>query len=406
MKYCAIFHANLNYAYLAEDLYEFVIRESYELIIDTMREEFPDQKYVFEASGFTLDQIAQLTPDVLDKLKTAIAAGQCEYMGSPYAHIMMPNFPEDDSYWSLEFSQETYEKHLGSRIKAGWNPECGWASYVPHAFKRAGFRTMTLDFDAFGVSARPDIREVEYNPDKSMFYGLDLPWFDLPGTEKAIHFPFRNVVPGLNGFARTDRVCQAGVRYFVNMVSYEEYMELIKKYSGDGEGALIMFADDAEYIGTTAWFFLKYHNQPDRVFERNPDSREKLVRLVSSCIELGGEFETFDHICSELPPVDEKYYCEDLLAWHRTWSTAWAMTPASKQYDAICDEIREKVHLAREQAKTDEEKRRVRDAWFHLTCAENSDGRWPPPPLEVHPVNRKFVEGHLDEARKALEWAG
>ena len=35
MKYVAIFHANLNYAYLVPERYEFVIRASYELILDT-----------------------------------------------------------------------------------------------------------------------------------------------------------------------------------------------------------------------------------------------------------------------------------------------------------------------------------------------------------------------------------
>jgi hypothetical protein len=37
MKYVAVFHANLNYAYLVPERYEFVIRSSYELLIDTMR---------------------------------------------------------------------------------------------------------------------------------------------------------------------------------------------------------------------------------------------------------------------------------------------------------------------------------------------------------------------------------
>jgi hypothetical protein len=70
-----IFHANLNYAYLDPDKYEFVIRNSYELLFDTMAENFPNTKYVFEASGYTIEQMAKLTPDVLDKLKAAIANG-------------------------------------------------------------------------------------------------------------------------------------------------------------------------------------------------------------------------------------------------------------------------------------------------------------------------------------------
>ena len=107
MKYCAIFHANLNYAYLVPEKYEFVIRNSYELIIDTMRDRFPEQKYVFEASGYTLDQIAEKCPDVLVMLKAAVDSGQCEFMGSPYAHLMMSNFPKEDDVWSLRFSQDS-----------------------------------------------------------------------------------------------------------------------------------------------------------------------------------------------------------------------------------------------------------------------------------------------------------
>ena len=71
MQYINIFHANLNYAYLTPDRYEFVIRTAYEMIIDTMREVFPDTPYVFEASGYTIEEMAQRTPDVLEKLRVA-----------------------------------------------------------------------------------------------------------------------------------------------------------------------------------------------------------------------------------------------------------------------------------------------------------------------------------------------
>ena len=60
MQYINIFHANLNYAYLTPDRYEFVIRTAYEMIIDTMGEVFPDTPYVFEASGYTLEEMAPL----------------------------------------------------------------------------------------------------------------------------------------------------------------------------------------------------------------------------------------------------------------------------------------------------------------------------------------------------------
>ncbi|MBP3448093.1 MAG: hypothetical protein J6K51_03630 [Clostridia bacterium] len=126
MKYVMIFHANLNYAYLNPDKYEFVIRNSYELTFDTMAENFPNTKYVFEASGYTIEQMALLCPDVLEKLKKAIKNGTCEFMGSPYAHPMLPNFPQEDGTWAIKFSNDIFKKYLGFTPKSFWNPECGW----------------------------------------------------------------------------------------------------------------------------------------------------------------------------------------------------------------------------------------------------------------------------------------
>lgn len=90
MNYVNVYDANLNYAYLNPDNYEFVIREAYEIIIDTMRKHFPSTKYVFEASGYTIEMMQKYTPDVIEKLKAAINDGSCEFMGSPYAHPMLP----------------------------------------------------------------------------------------------------------------------------------------------------------------------------------------------------------------------------------------------------------------------------------------------------------------------------
>ena len=149
MRYVAIFHANLNYAFLLPEKYETVIRSSYEVIIDTFREKHPTAKYVFEASGYTIDQMAALTPDVLQKLKDAIASGQCEFMGAPYSHPIMANIPEEDGYWSCEFAMRSFEKHLGFRPESFWNPECTWMQHVPRAYARAGVKYLTLDFESY-----------------------------------------------------------------------------------------------------------------------------------------------------------------------------------------------------------------------------------------------------------------
>src|SRR5271157_4976351 len=285
MKYTTIFHANLNYAYLTPDRYEFVIRKSYEMTLDTLREQFPDVKFVFEASGYTIDQIAKICPDVLDKLKQACAEGRCEFMGSPYAHPMLPNFPEEDGIWSIRFSNAAYQKHLGFVPRSFWNPECGWRSCVPRQVAACGYTNMTGDFEAYSRSLGPDGQPVrpeiyaKEKPKKKAFYHFGFA-HDLPGTERTIHYPFDEVQGLAKGklrvFLRTDRIAQFGVRYFMGMKGYTlaKYLGLIEKYSaqpaGEPEGALIIYADDAEYVGTNGWFRLKFENQPDHTFEHTP----------------------------------------------------------------------------------------------------------------------------------------
>jgi len=416
MKYITIFHANLNYAYLTEDRCEFVIRRSYEMILDTMQAHFPEVKFVFEASGYTLEQIAQKTPDVLEKLKAAIVRGQCEFMGSPYAHPMLPNFPKQDGIWSIRFSNETYERLLSLQPLSFWNPECGWRSYVPEQVVETNYRNMIGDFEAYsrscgpdGKPLRPEIYAQEFSKEPA-FYNFGFK-YDLPGTEKAIHFPFSRIrgIPdeNLRIFLRSDRIAQFGVRYFMGMEGYtfEKYLDLIGKYSeqpaGEPEGALIIFADDAEYIGTNGWFRLKYQNEPDNVFEATPDSRHKLIALITAVAKLG-EFVTFDVACNQLPALTSEISFDDDLAWHGARASTWAGTPMARLLRPWQDLVRAK--LTGPNSGLDEETDRM--AWFHLTNSYNSDGQWPPTlsdaPHIVHPFNYTYCFDNLLKAEMLI----
>jgi len=409
VNYIAIFHANISYAYLVPERYEFVIRNCYELILDTMRDNFPDTKFVFEASGYTVDQIAEKTPDVLEKLNDAIGRGQCEFMGSPYSHPMLPNFPQEDGLWSIKLSNQCYQRRLGIQPRSFWNPECGWRNYVPEQVIEAGYVNLLGDFEAYSRSCGPDgkplhpeIYEKEHTDDKA-FYNFGFR-YDLPGSEKAIHFPFEHIhgVPDgkLRVFLRTDRVAQFGVRFFMGMQDHtlEKYMTLVNKYSqqspGEKQGALIVFADDAEYIGTNGWFRLKYQNEPDNVFEKTPQSRQNLIDLITECQKLG-EFVTFDQACNDLPPLAETVGFDDDSAWHGAQSSTWAGTPMARLLRGWQDLVRAKLKSgsARMDAAT------LERAWFYLTNSYNSDGQWPPTlpqaPHIVHPFNYGYCFENL-----------
>ena len=403
MKYVAIFHANLNYAFLEPHKYEEVIRASYEVIFDTFREKHPEAKYVFEASGFTVDTIADLTPDVLKKLRAAIESGQCEFMGSPYAHPIMANIPEEDGVWSNEFAMRCYEKHLGFRPESVWNPECTWRQYVPRAFREVGYKYLTLDYESYKICNDKEYGWVERNRTHDIGWGGHLPSYQVDPDDKFLHQPFRDVVPGLHGMCRSDRLVGKTVGYFLGRAPLDDTMAVIKNWTGKKDkGATLIIADDAEYCGTTGYFFIKHSQDYSRSFTVDPGAADKLDKLVAAVKPLG-QMITFKEAC-EMEPVEEPFFVEDGFAWHHTYAYAWANTPESKRYDPIVAIIRQdykdtcqKVAESRADLKPLAEK-----FWFHITNAMNSDGRWPAPPSITCPFNRGWVEAEIESSRQAL----
>jgi alpha-amylase/alpha-mannosidase (GH57 family) len=322
---------------------------------------------------------------------------------------MLPNFPKDDGVWSIRFANEAYQKYLGFQPKSFWNPECGWRSYIPGQVLESGYRNLIGDFEAYsrscgadGKPLRPEIY-AKVHSHEAAFYNFGFQ-YDLPGTEKAIHFPFSKIFgvgpEQLRLFLRSDRIAQFGVRYFMGMEGYslDQYLALIKKYSkqpaGEPEGALIIFADDAEYIGTNGWFRLKYQNKPDNVFEATPESRQKLIDLITAVRQMG-DFLTFDQACTALPALLDELVFDDDSAWHGAKASTWAGTPMAQLLRPWQDLVRAKLedpHL-----ELDESLRT--QAWFHLTNSYNSDGQWPPTlpdaPHIVHPFNYAYCFENL-----------
>ena len=297
MNYVAIFHANLNYAFLEPAFFERTIRASYEKIFDVFREKAPKAKYVFEASGFTIEQMAKVTPDVLEKLKAAVKSGQCEFMGAPYAHPIMANIPEEDGRWSNVFSMKVYDEYLGFRPESAWNPECTWRQYVPQAFRDAGYKYLTLDFESYKVSTDKEYGWVERNRQWDLYWGGHLPWFNLDPDEPALHLPFRDIVPGLHGMCRSDRLAGRTIGYFLGKSSLKDYMENVRKWTGKKDkGSLIIVADDAEYMGTRGYYDIKHYQDYSKCFGVEPEAPKRLEEMLKAVTDLGPMI-TFKEAC-------------------------------------------------------------------------------------------------------------
>jgi len=410
MNYILIFHANLHYSNLHPDQYDFVIRHSYERTLDLFNNKYPDARWVFEASGYTLEKIKEVAPDVFEKLKDAFKKN-CEFMGSPYAHSILANFPYEDGLHSLEFSMESYKKLLGFTPVSGWNPECAWTKRIPEMYKAAGFKNIMLDWDSFLLETNEEVRKVEYNLDKARQDGKGLPYYNIDPDTETLHFPIR-LKNGLIGLMRSDRVCNEMLWYLMGQSeeakdnkefpTLEKVVDAIEHWSGKKkQGYLCPFAEDAEYAGTTGYFFMKYYKKLI-LFEDSPSSIERLEKLIEKILEMG-ELITVQDAVDSLPTLDNidvRY--EEKSTWHRTYSYAWANTPWAKEMDPICMDLHNKIIEAEKNADTAEKKHAIKQAWFHLINAENSDGRWPPPPLSPAEFNVAYCKEHLERVQKKL----
>ena len=67
-------HANIQYSQLKPEKREWVIKNCYEKLFDLI--DNGDYKIAFEASGITIDEIAEKAPEVMAKLKRLIAEGK------------------------------------------------------------------------------------------------------------------------------------------------------------------------------------------------------------------------------------------------------------------------------------------------------------------------------------------
>ncbi len=149
-------HANIQYSQLHPDRRRWVMKNCYEKIFDVVAE--GGYRIAFEASGRTIEEMAHQAPEVLDKLKALLREGRIEAVGSPYTRCMLGNMPPKMGLISLKHGLDVWERYTGVRPVTGWNPECGWASYIPDLYKQAGFQTLIMDADSFFLSF-DEIRE-------------------------------------------------------------------------------------------------------------------------------------------------------------------------------------------------------------------------------------------------------
>ena len=424
MKSKVIFmpHANIQYSQLPPEKRPWVIENCYEKLFDLIGE--GDYKIAFEASGITIEEIAKTSPRCLDKLKGLIAEGKIEPVSSPYIHFMLSNIPKEVCIHSLRHSLDVWEKYTGRRPRIGWNPECGWASYIPDVYKEAGLEALVMDADSLLLSF-DEIRkatglkfDVQGHSNKNHLFKIEEYIKDKPEFLQYITNP-STAQNGLKLIFRSD--CMANLLLWFLMgategmreepINMEEIKAMFAKWQDriHKTGSFIMpYAEDAEYIGSSAYFYVKQFNQA-RFFEAEPESVGRFRAILEAAREAGYEFATPSEVLAEGRLIENPYveHIENGVAWHGGTAKAWANTKYSRIMDPVCLSILNGIEAVAEQLgeNIDALDPDLNRAMYALASTWVSDSRWPPEPTSPGRFNVRESLRDMYKANEAIEAA-
>lgn len=412
-------HANIQYSQLKPEKRLWVIRHCYGALLDLV--ERAGYTIAFEASGKTIDVIAEEAPEVMAKLKSLVQAGKVEPVASPYIHFMLSNVPPELCLESLLKSLDAWQRHTGVRPTIGWNPECGWASYIPDVYRQAGIEALVMDADSFFLSFE-EIRkatalfyDVEGHSNKTQLFKIEEYIQDKPEFLQYLTNP--SVAPnGLKLIFRSD--CMANLLLWYLMGATEglrgtnvdagEIKRMLATWKEHvaNTGTFVMpYAEDAEYIGSTAYFYVKQFNEA-RFFEPEPASVERFQQIVDLAVEMGYQLATPSQVLAGSKLIENKYVdqIENGVAWHGGTAKAWTNTPFARIMDPVCRSIFEGIQTVKAAAGSNAMPA-LHEAMAALASAWVSDSRWPPEPTSPGRFNVRESVADLYSANDALALA-
>ena len=164
------------------------------------------------------------------------------------------------------------------------------------------------------------------------------------------------------------------------------------------------YAEDAEYIGSSAYFYVKQFNQA-RFFEPEPASVNRFRELLDMAKEVGYELSTPAEVIRSAETVIENDLIENIengVAWHGGTAKAWANTSYSRILDPVCRSIFDGVIALRKRLGNTPELEKTMKA---VTSAYVSDSRWPPLPTSPGRFNVRETLDDLYLANRMLEEA-
>jgi hypothetical protein len=222
-----LFHLNLAFSSLEEESRAEVVRRCYWPLLELIEQAgFP---LALEATGWTLQRIAELDPAWIERARELLADGRLELVGSAYAQCAAPLLPADANAWNLRLGREVYADLLDVSPRIALVCEQVYSPGLVPLYQQAGYEAIVVDWDNAYRSHPEWPRERRHLPQRARGGGSSIPvlWSESIAFQKFQRFA--------HGELTLER--------------YLDYVRGVAASAGapDGTGgALMLYANDAE----------------------------------------------------------------------------------------------------------------------------------------------------------------
>jgi hypothetical protein len=216
----AFFHLNLAFSSIEEEQRGEVIARCYWPLLHLAERHGP---LGVEASGYTLEEIAERDPAWIEALKRLIASGHVEFIGAGYSQMIGPLVPARVSEANLAIGNEIYRRLLGIQPSLALVNEQAYSAGLVGLYLDAGYRALLMDWDN-PSSHHQWPAEARYGPQRAV--GAD-------GRTIALLWTNTVAFQKLQRFAHDD-------------IGLDDYLSYVRAQRGMFARALCVYASDVE----------------------------------------------------------------------------------------------------------------------------------------------------------------
>jgi hypothetical protein len=141
-----LFHLNLNYSSIEAASRKSVVERCYRPLLE-LCERRPWLRVAVEASGHTLERIAHLDPEWIQRLRALLEAGRVALVGSGDTQLIGPLVPAAVNRWNQELGRATYLRLLGRAPRVALVNEMAWSQGLVDAYLDAGYEALITEWN-------------------------------------------------------------------------------------------------------------------------------------------------------------------------------------------------------------------------------------------------------------------